>query len=344
MTEPDTIGTLRDLISGAAHILITAHLGPDADSICSSLLLADILRTNYPQKRITVSMDEKMPSLAFVGGYESIDFISLGESLLKYRPQLLIILDGNNLPRTTREVGPARDYMDSHGVRTAIIDHHPAVDVDACDVYINRQSPAATQDIFEICFSELKLRRPAGYAQTAMTGLYADTGGFTYENPRYKDTFKMATQLIDDGASTELAANQLSQYTYEGLEVLSELLKNIVQTDDCTYTYISDGFYDKWLADDMPVEAVHEGFDIYMHGFIRNIEGRFWGFAVYPDPLAKQKTYNVSLRSLQGRVDVAAIARKLGGGGHRPAAGAKVRADSIKEVLRAVKEAAGLIK
>ncbi|HVS79111.1 MAG TPA: DHH family phosphoesterase [Candidatus Saccharimonadales bacterium] len=338
------IEEFKQLISDSESIVITAHLGPDADSLCSSLLLEAVLKSNLPHKKIIVCMEEEYEPMSFLNGYSSVEFGSLSDSLAKHRPQLLIILDANNIPRCTRDPESVRRLVRDEGIKLAIIDHHEQMDIEPDAIYINQGSPAVTQDVYEISFDKLKLSKPKGYAQTAMVGIYSDTGGFTYDNPRYEDTFRAASQLISDGASTELAANQLTQYSREGLEVLNEILGNIKQTKDCTYTYISDAFYEDWLARGKPLDAIHEGFDIYLHNFIRNIEGRYWGFAIYPDPRAPVKTYSVSFRSLQGRVDVSVFARKLGGGGHKPAAGAKVEAGSVDEVLASVKDVIGLVE
>lgn len=328
---------LKLLIEAANAILITSHIGPDADSLCSSLVLEATLKENYNDKKIVVCMEEEYNPLAFLVGYESIQFGILSDNFNKHQPDLLIILDASNLARCSREPESARSYIDEQGAKIAVIDHHEPIEVEPGAVYINQASPAVTQDICEICFDQWKLRKPEAYAQTAMVGLYSDTGGFTYDNPRYKDTFKLAASLIADGASPELAANQLTQYSKDGLAVLNELIKNLNQTKDCTYSYISDEFYSAWQRDGRPADAIHEGFDIFLHNFIRNVEGRFWGFTVYPDPKAKEKTYSVSFRSLQGRVDVSALARQLGGGGHKPAAGAKIKAESVGAALEAVK-------
>lgn len=281
-------------------------------------------------------MEEEYGVLGFLDDYDDVKFIPLAEALAKHGPELLIILDGNNLARCSRDPQPALKLINEAKTAIAVIDHHEPTDVEPGALYINHKSPAVTQDVYEICFNQLNLKKPAGYAQTAMVGLYSDTGGFTYDNPRYKDTFRMASELIEDGASTELAASQLTQYSYEGLEVLTELLKNVAQTKDCTYTYISDEFYQRWTADGRLAESIHEGFDIFLHNFMRNIEGRFWGFAIYPDPNAIDKTYSVSFRSLQGKVDVSRFARQLGGGGHKAAAGAKIKASSVDEALQQV--------
>jgi nanoRNase/pAp phosphatase (c-di-AMP/oligoRNAs hydrolase) len=78
---------------------------------------------------------------------------------------------------------------------------------------------------------------------------------------------------------------------------------------------------------------------MFVDDYIRNIDGRLWGFIVYQNPLLGEDGYSVSLRSVGGIVDVSVIAKKLGGGGHKPAAAAEVHVKSIREALAKVESA-----
>ena len=48
---------------------------------------------------------------------------------------------------------------------------------------------------------------------------------------------------------------------------------------------------------------------------------------------------SVSLRSVYESTDVSQIANKLGGGGHKPAAGAKIEAKNLEEAIQKVQDA-----
>lgn len=326
---------LKDLIEQAERILITSHLGTDADSLCSSLLLGAILVKNYPDKEIHVCLEDEASNLNFVNGYDKAGFNPLDESLMAHKPQLLVILDANSIGRATRKPGIVKKHIASLGTKLAIIDHHEQTDKDPSDVYINQGSPAVTQDIYQIFFSQLKLAKPTGYAQTAMLGIYSDTGGFVYENPRYEDTFKIVTQLIKDGASLERIVDQLNQVSEKALQTLAELIKNLGSVGGCTYSFLNDEFVDK-LGGKEAVADVRKGVDLFRDNFLRSTNGRTWGFLVHKDLLADEGTYAISLRAMSGTIDVAEMANRLGGGGHKPAAGARIKAANVGEALKTV--------
>lgn len=338
------IDELKQLIETSESILITSHLSPDADSLCSDILLYKVLRTNYPDKQVFIHNEDVMKSLSYLDDYDAIENGELSEAVEKHKPDLLIMLDANGLSRCTYRPEEAKKQMEVYGTKYAIIDHHVPIGRDESDVYINLESPAVTQDVYEIFLERLALKKPAGYAPIAMLGIYDDTGGFVYKNKRFKDTFRIAAQLVEDGADLEKIVHQLTSYSTEAIEALKELLKNLEHIGSCTYSFISDEFSEAWLAKGAPKEGMKEGFDIFIHEFMRNIDGRPWGFAVYPDLGSEEKIYHVSLRSMSGIVDVSEIARKLGGGGHKPAAAADIMANNAKQAVDAIKKAIESVK
>ncbi len=62
-------------------------------------------------------------------------------------------------------------------------------------------------------------------------------------------------------------------------------------------------------------------------------------YYIYPDLVAGDNRYAVSLRSAGASKNVAALAEKLGGGGHKPAAGAKLNAPNVANALDTVLKA-----
>jgi phosphoesterase RecJ-like protein len=334
---------LKQIIKESNSILITSHIGPDGDSVSSSLLLYKILKFNFPDKKITVSMEEAAPRLGFIEGYSEIDFKPLAEALNQHQPDLMIILDAGKVSRLTRAPEPAYEIIRQKSIKTIIIDHHEPQDKDEADLYINQMSPAIAQDIYELFIDTQHLSKPDGYAQIAIVGIYTDTGGFIYQNADYKKTFSIVANLLEDGVNLEEVVNHLNQVSQPALEVLNELISNTKSSADCTYTFLSDDFIAKQDSNS-GIEVVREGAELYRSTLVRNIVGRPWGFVIYRDLLADNQTYTVSFRALSGTKNVQDIAVKLGGGGHIPAAGAKIEATSLEEALQAVKDAAGLIE
>jgi phosphoesterase RecJ-like protein len=327
---------LKELIDDAGNILVTSHISPDGDSVSSSLLLYQILKLNYPEKRILLSMEEEPYGLSFLMGYNEIKFQPLLTSLNEFSPSLLIVLDANILKRATRDPEPVRVYIQDHKPKLAIIDHHEDIGTEENNLYINNNSPAVTLDIYELFIQEMGLQKPEGYAQIALTGIYTDTGGFIHKSPNFEKVFEVIPKLIADGADIELTVNNLNKISEEGLAVLAELIANTKYNDNFTYSFISDETVSKASHD-----ALVRATDVFRSEFLRNINDRPWGFIVYRDVKAPEHTYSVSLRSLSGAKDVSVIAAKLGGGGHKPAAGAKFSANGILEAVEGVLNAIG---
>ena len=123
------------------------------------------------------------------------------------------------------------------------------------------------------------------------------------------------------------------------MSVIEEFVTNVTVIDHFTYSFLSDDFIDSWRKKAKPLSELSFAIKHFLDNYIRNIDGRAWGFIVYRDVLEGENMYSVSLRSVGGVKDVSLIAVKLNGGGHRPAAGGKVRASNVQEAVSKVNEA-----
>ena len=331
----DQAEQLKSLINDAPNILITTHSSPDPDAISSSLLLYTTLKLNCPDKVLAINIEDLPREFDYLPNYEDITSEPLQEVIDKQAPGLIIVLDAASLTRCAKN-----EIVDAKGAKVAIIDHHEKTDIEkGAAIYINQVSPAAVQDVYEILFSALNLKKPKYYGELTLLGLYADTGGFVYANPRYRDTFALVGDLLESGASLEKIKNSLSQYSEEALHVMSELSANLSHDKDYSYSFIRDEFVAGWLENGKDKEYIHQAVKIFVNSYIRNIDDRRWGFVVYYNPLYNKGIYSVSFRAESDSRDVSKIAGKLGGGGHKPAAGAKFQAENLAQALEKIKTA-----
>lgn len=338
------VDKLRELIEGAQSILITSHISPDPDAVSSLLLMGTTLRLNFPDKKTNMVLEEEPLDLNFLDGYAEIKFQPLTQAADQLKPDLFILLDGNNYERCSRLDGAKlRQYISENQVNTAIIDHHELVGQDNADVYINLNSPATAQTCYEILFKQLGLKQPPSAAETAMVGFYADTGGLVYlKDGQQAQTLEFAKELINQGVSLEQIKNQLVRFSDGDIKTLSELLTNVSGNGDYTYSYLRDEYVSGWLNSGHTQAQLQRATGIFLDEFVRNIDGRQWGFIVYKNTLQGDNYYSVSLRAVGDVKDVSLIANQLGGGGHKPAAGAKFTAASVEEALQKVKQAVDL--
>lgn len=334
------IEKFKQLLEKSQRILITSHISPDPDAIASVLLLGTTLKQNFPQKDVLMVLEEEPEGLDFLAGYQDIKFGSLLDNLRSFKPDLFVLLDAPNYDRCSRKDPQlVQQYITDNKVKTAFIDHHEPTGKDNSDVYIHQGSVATAQDVYEICFDQLTLQKPPGYAETTMLGIYSDSGGFTYKNQRHKETFKIVNDLLASGVNLEQLKHKLNSYSPEHLKVLAEFIKNTSSANDYTYTYLSDEFTTAWLADKKKAQILSTAKGMYSDRYLRNIGDRKWGFIVSPDFMQGEDFYAVSFRSADESIDVAKIANKLGGGGHKPAAGARIQAKNVKEAIQKVQQA-----
>jgi phosphoesterase RecJ-like protein len=326
------------LLAASKRVFITSHISPDPDALSSLLLMGRALKENFPEKEVCMALEEKPVDLSFIPGFDDVQYGSVQEILRDFKPDLFILLDGNNYERCSRHDGQAiRDMIAEKGMKTIIIDHHQQEGKDDVDLFINNDSPATVMDVYDICFKEMDLKQPESAAMTAMVGFYADTGGFIYVKAGgQKKMFAFAEELVTAGADIEKIKNRLETYSEADMTVLSELAANIAHSDGYTYSFLSDEFVNNWQEAGHDYLQLQRPINNFLNNYIRNIGGRTWGFLVYKNIAQGEDIYSASFRSQAGQPDVSLYAAKLGGGGHKPAAGAKFEAGSLEDAIKIV--------
>ena len=334
------IKELNKLIKNSERIVITSHISPDPDAVSSVLLLGRILETNYPDKKNEMVMEEEpLSDLSFLQGYDLLKFTPVKQALVDLNADLFVIVDANSYDRVSRNEGEQiRSYVAKRkdDLRTAIIDHHELDGREGVDVFINNKRPATAEEVCVLFFEQMHLKKPEGYAETALLGIISDTQRHRFDHPGYRETYRIVSDLLDAGASIEKLESKLEHYNKNELEAIAHLAANIASRDGYTYSFISDEFLNEWQAQNKPVIDLKNAAELFVNKFIRNFEGNKWGFIVYPELVAGPGCWDVSFRALSGSQDVSAIARNLGGGGHKPAAGAKIEAASVGEAIQKV--------
>lgn len=338
----DQVQKFNNAIDDSRRILVTSHISPDPDALSSALLLGRTLKLNFPDKAIKIVLEERPDKdLSFLRGYNEVDFLSLAQTIKQFEPDLFIIVDANSYARVSRVDGvKLSSFIKDKNIKTAIIDHHEEAGKDDTDVFINHRRPATAEEIYALLFEQLKLKEPDGFAEVTLLGINSDTQRHKFDHPGYRETFRIISDLLDAGASVEKLENKLEHYNKNEMDVLSHLSSNIVSDKGgYSYSFISDEFTKRWQAANKPVADMKNGSEFFINQFVRNFEDNPWGFIVYPELVSGPGHYGISFRSLSGAKDVSVIAAKLGGGGHKPAAGAKIEASNIDEAIKKVQQA-----
>jgi phosphoesterase RecJ-like protein len=146
-------------------------------------------------------------------------------------------------------------------------------------------------------------------------GLVTDTGKFMYENTAAR-THRITADLIEAGVDVDDTYRRLYEHVpVEKLRLVSRALDGIQRHCDglLVLTYIAAADYEATGAGEEMTEGIID--------LLRSVEGAKVAAVVRDQASRGRAARKVSLRSSEGDVDVSAIARKHGGGGHKRAAG-----------------------
>ena len=296
---------------------VLGHVRPDGDALGSQLALG--LSLKQLGKDVRIWNEEGM--------LEKYSFLPNANLLTKppAEPEdvdVAIALDTaiqNRLGNSLAAVRSAKVWIN--------IDHHPSNPGYGDLVYIDPNSPATGQILFELIKSE-KLPIDAAIAENLYVAISTDTGSFQYPNTTAR-TFEIAAELVRAGVDV----GRVSQLTYENyprrrVELLRDLLGTMrFDANDRVASFSLSLATAKKLG---VLPEDNEG----LIDHLRAIRGVI--VAVFFEELADGKV-RVSMRSKSEKVNVCAICKKFGGGGHVLAAGARVRG-SLAEVERKILE------
>jgi phosphoesterase RecJ-like protein len=152
-------------------------------------------------------------------------------------------------------------------------------------------------------------------AAALYVGLITDTGKFMYENTN-AHTHRVAAELIDAGVDVDDTYRRLYEHVpIEKLKLVARALEDIQRfcDDRLVVSYITAADYEATGAGEEMTEGVID--------HLRSIDGTKVAAVVRDLGNRGRAARKVSLRSSEGDVDVSAIARLRGGGGHKRAAG-----------------------
>ncbi len=296
---------VADEIRQGERFLLTTHENPDGDALGSLLAMHDILEALGKDSVMFLAAKEFPLPVEY-------RFLPLEEVFHEppadLADRVVIFLDCGNIDRMP--VGFLRE-----GENTVLnIDHHHdntrfgtvnLVDVDA----------SCTAEILYELAGLLGVELTLEMASALYVGLITDTGNFMYENADAR-SHRMAAALIEAGVDVNGTYRRLYEHApLEKLKLVARALEGIERFEDglLSVTYLSADDYRETGASEPLTEGIID--------HLRTIDGTAIAAVVRDQADGGRAARKVSLRSTDGRVDVSAIARKHGGGGHRRAAG-----------------------
>jgi phosphoesterase RecJ-like protein len=299
---------LLDFINKYETFFVAGHKEPDADCICSQMVLSSLL-SRLGKKTVLISAgpfkrNEIKPfENLFLCDSEKI------KSEIKIRQAAgscaVMIVDCSS-PDRTGEIEKLYE-----GIPLAVIDHH-AIGRGGGDVrYADSDAPACVTLIFYLSRA-LNLSLSRKEAELLFLGLCTDTGFFRHLDEGGAEVFEIVGELMRAGASPKATFNVMNG----GKSLNSRHLLGVILAR-------SESFFEGKLIISHEELAETEKYGLesrdsdMLYQLLLSIEGVE---AVAVIRQESEQNCTVGLRS-RDAIDVAAVAAVLGGGGHKNAAG-----------------------
>ena len=307
MSVSTEVDAVVEEIRQANKLLLTTHENPDGDALGSLVAMHWILKGLGKDSLMYLSPDE------FPLPYEYRDFTF--DDLVGAPPEdmderVVMFLDCGNIDRM-----PV-DFLQRDGIHILNVDHHHDNTRFGTVNLVSPEASCTAEIVFRLA-AELGADVTPKIANALYVGLVTDTGRFMYENTT-PAAHRMAADLIDAGVDAHGAYRRLFEdLPYSRLLLLSRALQRIARYDEGAITLATLTRLD--FEETGALETDSEG----IIDNLRSVEATKVAVLVR-ELLADDRRgqSKVSLRATDGSVDVSIIARELGGGGHRQAAGA----------------------
>ncbi len=302
------------------RFLVVTHENPDGDALGSLLATTLALRQLGKDALMFLSGDAPLPR-----EYAFMQLDGLRRELPDdMEERVLVAVDCAKVDR----IGP--DRAPEERARLVVnIDHHHD-NSRFGDINLIAPEASSTGELLRDVFRELGVELTAEIAEPLYIALVTDTGRFQYSSTKPK-SYRLAAELIEAGADFHAVFKQV----YESLELAK--LKLLARALDRTRVLEGGRMIVSHLlrtdfAEVGAVEAYSEG----IIDFLRAVEGAELAVLIREPPRDTGPARRVSLRASIDELDVSAIARAFGGGGHRQAAGFSSEAsiDEITELIR----------
>lgn len=309
-----TLASLCEFLKSHDKYVVLTHVNPDGDTLGSAYGLK--LGLKKLGKRVQVVCCDEIPN--------KYDYF-IDDSECDFIPETVVAVDVADI----KLLGDL--YERFEGRIDLNIDHHVSNTHYAKRLYLDAQAAAAAECVYEI-LDELGVEMDRNIANALYTGLSTDTGCFKYVNVTAR-THEIAARLYEIGVD----AAEINRIMFDTKSKSRVEMEMIVLSsaefhfdDRCMLMSVTLDIQKKTGCSKSDIEGIPP--------MSRSVEGVLAGVTVKE---TRENEFKISLRTYEP-LDASAICGRLGGGGHRAAAGCTVigtLAEAKAQILQAVKEA-----
>ena len=302
------------------RFLVVTHENPDGDALGSLLATTLALRQLGKDVEMYLAAGPPLP--------REYAFMTL-DGLLREVPddigeRVLVAVDCAKADR----ISPEPVVVDRAKLVLDIDHHHDNTRFGAVNLIVADAS--STGEVLRDVFGGLGVELTPEIAEPLYIALVTDTGRFQYANTTPK-SLRLAAELVDAGADVHAVFQQVYESVeFAKLKLLARALERarVLEGGRIVVSFL--------LRTDFAEVGAAEPYSEGIIDYLRAVEGCELAALIREPPRDGAPARRVSLRASIDELDVSAIARIFGGGGHRQAAGFSSDAsiEDITELIR----------
>ena len=309
----DPVSLISKKIIESERIVITSHLRPDGDSICTALALS--FMGELLGKEVAIINRDNTP-FPF-NNFPDIEKVQIGD-IAPQHFDMIIFLECANVSRS------GQDNLDNYF--KVNIDHHHSNDYYADINWVNPNASAVGEIVYELG-KKLNIQFTPQIASHLYCAIVSDTGSFQFSNTTAK-SFEVCHRLVNNGADPIKISDLLFNNNLpEKIKLLGRVLSTLQMNEEGNIAVIT------MFKEDLQSLNLRETDTEDITTIARSIKGV--ELVLFFKEMDKD-TFRISIRS-KDTANAALIAEKFGGGGHVHAAGFTV-SGKYEKLLKEIPE------
>jgi phosphoesterase RecJ-like protein len=292
-----------ELIENKQRFAITTHIRPDGDGVGSSLGLWWLLRSLNKSAEIIAADTIPVAYRSLPGAEEIRQVVEIDREY-----DAVFVIECSDVER------PGISGLTNQF--TVNIDHHATSEHFGSINWIDSTASAVGEMIYNLC-KAIGGRVTREIAECLYLALVTDTGSFHFPNTTDR-TLKVASELVRVGVKpADISEAVYNSYPWSRIELMRRVLETVRRDETGRVA---------WMRQTIAMKSESNAVDGDNNGFVNiPLAAREVLAVVYMREVG-QGQFRVSLRS-KGDINVAKVAEKFGGGGHKNAAGCSVEGD-----------------
>jgi phosphoesterase RecJ-like protein len=309
----DPVSLISKKIIESERIVITSHLRPDGDSICTALALS--FMGELLGKEVAIINRDNTP-FPF-NNFPDIEKVQIGD-IAPQHFDIIIFLECANVSRS------GQDNLDNYF--KVNIDHHHSNDYYADINWVNPNASAVGEIVYELG-EKLNIQFTPQIASHLYCAIVSDTGSFQFSNTTAK-SFEVCHRLVNNGADPIKISDLLFNNNLpEKIKLLGRVLSTLQMNEEGNIAVIT------MFKEDLQSLNLRETDTEDITTIARSIKGV--ELVLFFKEMDKD-TFRISIRS-KDTANAAVVAEKFGGGGHVHAAGFTV-SGKYEKLLKEIPE------